>query len=80
MEVVSTVIRIALVVVSILLIVVVLLQKSKSGGVGGAFGSDTASFTSKGRAVSKEAKLQKITVVLAIIMGVLAIALTMFRS
>jgi preprotein translocase subunit SecG len=79
MEVVSTIITVALLVVSVLLIVVVLLQKSKSAGVGGAFGSDTTSFTAKGRAASKEAKLQKATIVLGIILGVLAILLTIFK-
>lgn len=76
MEVVSTIIRIALMVISVLLIIVVLLQKSKSSGVGGAFGSDTTSFTGRGKSASKEAKLQKATVILAIILGVLAIVLS----
>ena len=80
MSVAATIITIALVVISILMVIVVLLQKSKSSGMGAAFGSETESFTSKGKAASREAKLQKITIVLAIIMGVLAIALTMFRS
>lgn len=75
MELVSTIITIALLVVAILLIVIVLLQKSKSAGMGSAFGGDTQSFTSRGKAASREAKLQKTTVILAIIMGVLAIAL-----
>ncbi len=80
MSVAANIITIALVVISVLMVVVVLLQKTKSSGMGAAFGSETESFTSKGKAASREAKLQKITVVLAIIMGVLAIALTMFRS
>ena len=71
MEVVSTVITIALLVVAILLIVVVLMQKTKSAGMGSAFGGDTQSFTARG----KSAKLQKTTVILAIVLGVLAIAL-----
>lgn len=75
MEVVSTIITIALLLVAVLLIVVVLMQKSKSAGMGSAFGGDTQSFTARGKAASREAKLQKTTVVLAIIMGVLAIVL-----
>ena len=75
MEVVSTVITIALLVVAILLIVVVLMQKTKSAGMGSAFGGDTQSFTARGKAASREAKLQKATVILAIVLGVLAIAL-----
>lgn len=75
MEVVSTIITIALLLVAVLLIVVVLMQKTKSAGMGSAFGGDTQSFTARGKAASREAKLQKTTVVLAIIMGVLAIVL-----
>ena len=75
MEVVSTIITIALLLVAVLLIVVVLMQKTKSAGMGSAFGGDTQSFTARGKAASREAELQKTTVVLAIILGVLAIVL-----
>ncbi|MEG1524876.1 MAG: preprotein translocase subunit SecG [Clostridia bacterium] len=78
MDVVVTIIKIALVIVSLLLIVVVLLQKTKSAGMGAAFGGETASFTAKGKAASREAKLQKLTIILAIILGVLPIVLTVF--
>ncbi len=71
----STIINIVLILASIALIAVVLLQQTKSAGLGGAFGGDTASFTARGRAASKEAKLQKITVILAAVIGVLAIAM-----
>ena len=62
MEVVSTIITIALLLVAVLLIVVVLMQKTKSAGMGSAFGGDTQSFTARGKAASREAKLQKTTV------------------
>ena len=75
MEVVSTIITIALLVIAILLIVVVLMQKTKSVGMGSAFGGDTQSFTARGKAASREAKLQKTTVILAIVLGVLAVVL-----
>ena len=52
MEVVATIIKIALVIASILLITAVLMQKTKSAGMGSAFGGDTASFTAKGKAAS----------------------------
>ena len=78
METVSLIIKIALLVVSVLLIVVVLVQKTKSSGMGAAFGGDTASFTAKGKAASREAKLQKVTIGLAIALGVLALLLTLF--
>ena len=64
-----------LVVSSILMCVVVLIQQTKSSGLGAAYGGDTVSFSQRGKAASREAKLQKITVVLAIIIAVMAIAL-----
>ncbi len=76
METLALVIRIALLVISVLLVVVVLLQKTKSSGLGASFGGETASFTAKGKAASREAKLQKLTIVLAAIVGALALVLT----
>ena len=76
MDVVATIIRFALMLISILLVVVVLLQKTKSSGLGASFGGETTSFTAKGKAASREAKLQKLTIILAAIVGVLALVLT----
>ena len=76
METAALIIRIALMLISILLVVVVLLQKTKSSGLGASFGGETASFTAKGKAASREAKLQKLTIILAAIVGVLALVLT----
>ena len=64
-----------LVLCSIVMIAVVLMQQPKSSGLGGAFGGDSQSFSARGQAASKEAKLQKITVYTAIAIGVLAIAI-----
>ena len=64
-----------LVVSSILMSVVVLIQQRKSSGLGAAYGGDTVSFSQRGKAASREAKLQKITVVLAIVIAIMAIAL-----
>ena len=64
-----------LVLSSVLMCVVVLIQQTKSSGLGAAYGGDTVSFSQRGKAASREAKLQKITVVLAIIIAVMAIAL-----
>lgn len=75
MNTISTVITIALLVVAVLLIIVVLLQKTKSSGMGAAFGGDTQSFTARGRAASREAKLQKLTIILGAALGILAIVL-----
>jgi len=76
METLALIIRIALLVISVLLVVTVLLQKTKSSGLGASFGGETNSFTAKGKAASREAKLQKLTIVLAAIVGVLALVLT----
>ena len=78
METAALIIRIALMLISVLLVVVVLLQKTKSSGLGSSFGGETTSFTQKGKAASREAKLQKLTIILAIIVGVLALVLTVF--
>ena len=75
----ATIIRFALLLISLLLVVVVLLQKTKSSGMGAAFGGETTSFTAKGKAASREAKLQKLTIILASTVGVLAIVLTIFQ-
>ena len=75
MDIVKGIITVLLLVAYVLMIVVVLMQKSKSGGMGSAFGSDSQSFTARGAAVSKEAKLQKATVALAAVIGVFAIVL-----
>lgn len=68
-----------LVAASVLMCVVVLLQKTKSAGLGAAYGSETRSFSQRGKAASREAKLQKITVILAIVIAVLAIALPVIQ-
>ena len=75
MNILSIIITVLLVLDAIAMIIIVLMQKTKTAGLGAAFGDDGASFTSKGRAASKEAKLQKITIILAIVFGVLALIL-----
>jgi len=78
-EVIGTIINIVLIVCSAGLIAVVLMQQSKSGGLGGAFGGDTQSFTpARGRAASKEAKLQKLTIILSAVIGALTLAMIFF--
>ena len=69
-----------LVLASILMCVVVLIQQTKSSGIGAGFGGDTVSFSQRGKAASREAKLQKITVVLAIVIAVMAIALMLIAK
>ena len=79
MEILYGIILGLLLVASILMCVVVLLQKSKSTGLGAAYGSETKTFSQRGKAASKEAKLQKITMILAIVIAVLAIALPVIQ-
>jgi len=69
------IINIIMILVSAGLIAVVLLQKTSSGGLGSAFGGDTQSFTARGKAASMEAKLQKITIICAIVIGVASVLL-----
>ena len=78
MTLLSNIITVALILVAIAIIIVVLVQKTKSAGLGSAYGGDTASFTAKGKAASREAKLQKLTIILGVVFGVLAIALAIF--
>lgn len=75
MEVVRQVITIILLVVSVVLIAVVLMQQTKSSGLGAAFGGESSSLSAKGKSATKEAKLQKITIILAIVVGVLALVM-----
>ena len=75
MDILNWIITGILVVASILMCVVVLIQQTKSSGLGAAYGSDTVSFSQRGKAASREAQLQKITVVLAIVIAVMSIAL-----
>ena len=71
----NTILNIVLIVLSIAMIAVVLMQQSKSAGLGSAFGGDTQSFTARGQKASREAKLQRITKILAVAIGVIAIAM-----
>ena len=79
MDILMWVIAGVLVLASVLMCAVVLVQQTKSSGLGAAYGSDTVSFSQRGKAASREAKLQKITVVLAIVIAVLAIALLLIK-
>ncbi len=78
MEVLMWIIAGVLVLSSVLMCVVVLVQQTKSSGIGAGFG-ETVSFSQRGKKASREAKLQKITVVLAIVIAVLAIALLLIK-
>ncbi len=75
MQTLTTILNIVLIILSIAMIAVVLMQQTKSAGLGGAFGGDTQSFTARGQRASKEAKLQRLTKILAVAIGAIAIAM-----
>ena len=76
METVQVIINILLVITAVLLVIVVLLQDAKTAGLGSAFGNDNTTFgRNRNAKLSRETKLQKLTVIFAIVVGVLALAL-----
>ena len=80
MQPLKVIINILLIVVSIVLIAIILMQDAKTAGLGSAFGNDTTALgRSRNAKVSKEAKLQKLTIILAAIVGVLALLLLIIK-
>ena len=75
MDTLNIILNIVLIICSGVLVLSVLLQSTKSAGLGGAAGGDTQSFTARGRAASKEMKLQKLTIAMGIVIAVIAIAM-----
>ncbi len=76
MPTVRVIINILLIVVSIVLVAVILMQDAKTAGLGSAFGNDTTALgRSRSAKASKEAKLQKLTIVLGAAVGILALVL-----
>lgn len=76
MPTVRIIINILLIVVSIVLVAVILMQDAKTAGLGSAFGNDTTALgRSRSAKASKEAKLQKLTIILAACVGVFALLL-----
>ncbi len=76
MDAIRMVITIILMIVSVLLVIVVMMQQSKESGLGAAFGGETSTLSAKGRSASREAKLRRLTVIFASIIGLLAIVMT----
>ena len=62
--------------VAVLLVIVVLAQNAKSAGLGSAFGNDTTALgQARNAKAGREAKLQRLTVIFASVLGVLALVL-----
>ena len=73
MEVVRQIMTIFMLIVSVVLNVVILMQQSKETGLGSVFGGESSSLSLKGKSATKEAKLRKITVILAVVLGLFAL-------
>ncbi|MCH5279163.1 MAG: preprotein translocase subunit SecG [Christensenellaceae bacterium] len=76
MKTVELIVNVLMLVVAAILVAVVLLQDATSAGLGSVFGNDTTALgQARNQKVSKEVKLQKLTVVFAIVLAVLALIL-----
>lgn len=75
MEIVRQILTILMLIDAVVLNVVILMQQSKETGLGSVFGGETSSLSLKGKAATKEAKLRKLTVALAIFMGAVALVM-----
>lgn len=76
MQIVEIIVTVLMLFVAVFLVWAVLAQDAKSAGLGSAFGNDTTALArDRNVKVSREAKLRKYTVVLAIVLGVLALVL-----
>ena len=80
MEILNLVLNIVLVITAVITIVLVLVQKTKSSGLGAAFGGESASVTPKAKTASREVMLQRLTVILGIVFAVLALAITVLNQ
>lgn len=80
MSTIVLVLQIISLVASVVLIIAVLMQSAKSAGLGGAYGGDTQSFTARGKAASRDAKLQKITVICGVALGVLTLVIMILSN
>ena len=80
MEVVKIINVFLLLIAAVLIVVVVLMQDSKNSGLGSAFGSETTALSVRGKKASREKQLQKITIILAIIIAVLAILMLLIPA
>lgn len=71
-----TVVLVSLIVVSLALIVVVLLQSGKSAGLSGAISGGAEQLFGKQKARGMDLVLHRVTIVLAVLFFVLALAIT----
>ena len=74
--VIRTAVTVLFIILCLVLIVVVLMQEGKSAGFG-TFSGQVDSYVKKNRAHTKEGKLERITVILAVLFFVNAIGLSL---
>ncbi len=80
MEALRWVFNIVLILCSIGMVVLVLSQKGGSDGLGAAFGGGSDNFFGKNKAKSIEARKQKWTAIMAVVVALLAIAMCLVRG
>ena len=73
---IRTAVTVLFIILCLVLIVVVLMQEGKSAGFG-TFSGQVDSYVKKNRAHTKEGKLERITVILAVLFFVIAIGLSL---
>ncbi len=73
MEIYELALAIGLIVLSVFLIIVVLLQESKSAGLSGAIAGGADTFFGKHKGRTMEAKLEKVTKLVAIVFFILTL-------
>ncbi|MBO4562068.1 MAG: preprotein translocase subunit SecG [Clostridia bacterium] len=80
MDIFEIVVNFLLLIAAVILVIVVLAQDSKSSGLGSAFGSETTAINSRSKKASRERQLQKLTVIFAIIVAVLAVLMLLMPA
>ena len=80
MDIFEIVVNFLLLIAAVILVIVVLAQDSKSSGLGSAFGSETTAINSRSKKASREKQLQKLTVIFAIVVAVLAVIMLLIPA
>lgn len=75
MDVLIWVLFILLIISAVLMVAVVLMQDTKSSGMGASFGGNSDSFFGRNQSKTREGKLKNATKGIAVLIGVLCIAL-----
>lgn len=79
METLNTIFSIVQVILAIAVTALILMQQGKRAGLSGAIGGGAETFFGKNKASAMDAKLNKITVVLVIILCVLTLVLNIVK-